>query len=34
MHFDTESYIALVGVASVLVITAGFFIFLLTRNGK
>jgi len=34
MHFDTQTYIALVGAASVFVVTIGVFAFLLTRKGK
>jgi len=34
MNFDTTTYIALVGAASVFVVTIGVFAFLLTRGGK
>ncbi|MCW2248026.1 hypothetical protein M2352_003660 [Azospirillum fermentarium] len=32
MNFDTQTYIALVGAASVFVVTIGVFVFLLTRK--
>jgi hypothetical protein len=34
MNFDMQTYIALVGAASVIVVTIGVFVFLLTRGGK
>jgi len=34
MNFDMQTYIALVGAASVIVVTVGVFVFLLTRGGK
>lgn len=34
MNFDIQTYIALVGAASVIVVTVGVFVFLLTRGGK
>lgn len=34
MHFDTPTYIALVGAASVFIVTIGVFAYLLTRGGK
>ena len=32
MHFDTDAYLALGGMASILVITAGLLVFLLVRK--
>ncbi len=34
MNFDAQTYIALAGAASVIVVTIGVFVFLLTRGGK
>lgn len=34
MNFDAPTYIALAGAASVIVVTIGVFVFLLTRGGK
>ncbi len=34
MNFDAPAYIALAGAASVIVVTIGVFVFLLTRKGK
>ncbi|MBP2296489.1 hypothetical protein J2851_006307 [Azospirillum rugosum] len=34
MNFDATTYIALTGAASVIVVTIGVFVFLLTRKGK
>ncbi len=34
MNFDAPTYIALAGAASVIIVTIGVFVFLLTRGGK
>lgn len=34
MNFDTTTYVALAGAVSVIVVTLGIFVFVLTRKGK
>ena len=33
MHFDTDAYLAIGGLVSILVITAGLLVFVLSRKG-